>query len=736
MAKDTALVPKPEKGLQAEATRLSGRSIRSKVDVDTLTPDLMHALLIRAETGDPAAQADLFSRMEERDPMLDGHLRTRKMGVLRAEAEVVPAGESAQAMKAAEFCEGILEGIEDWDQARFDLLDAIGKYFSVCEIEWDTQSVRREWRIRRLIYRPQAWFTFAADGMTLLLKDEQGIGQDMPPTNFIVNRIAARSGFSARTALLRSLVRPFAIRHFGWKDWAAFSDKFGMPLAVGHLPTNVGFDSDDAGTLWNMLLNIGSDMAVMMPEGWLMEFVGREGTGTGEVFEKLILMAETELTLAVLGQTLTSRGEKGGSYALGQVHNEVRFDLLESDAKALGTCITQQLFKPLVWFNLGPTFPVPSYQVVVEQPEDLVALSTVVTELADAGLAIPASWVYEKFGIPEPEEGEAVLAGSAAGAEQGGASSGDGTTPGQTEPGVAREAEDVEEGSESAAAASNRAMMLTGANMPEWSRMDGFTSWAGFNRVHLDRFVPMLCQTILLDPVDDLYALEFLTEKKIATAQTWAALSDGGKARAWWVSGLGIERTREVVQHLLEVAGSRGTLSNFLERLEADGLSVPGAAIPGRGQIANWHARLVYHNNLRGAQSAAQWVRLQETIADRPYGEWTVGAQVCPICAPLDGHIAPLDGVFFAEFWPPLHHDCQCDVLSVSQRDVDREGLAVGGRDPEPGEEGADWTGNPADSYYLEGRGMGPVSAQGIEDKALLDSMPGLRAPKALTEKL
>ncbi len=42
-----------------------------------------------------------------------------------------------------------------------------------------------------------------------------------------------------------------------------------------------------------------------------------------------------------------------GSLAAGQVHNEVRHDLLESDAKALAKTIKMQLIWPLVGFNFG-----------------------------------------------------------------------------------------------------------------------------------------------------------------------------------------------------------------------------------------------------------------------------------------------------------------------------------------------------------------------------------------------
>ena len=384
------------------------RTVVSHVDIDDLTPRRIKRMLLEAESGDLASQAALFEKMEEKDGELDAHLRTRKSGVCSLNYELMPAGESEQAAEAAAFCREILDEIPDLKQAIFDLLDAVPKGFSALEIEWET--AMQPWRPTRLAWRPQRWFTLADDGETLLMRERTGgRGTELNPLNFIVHRVKARSGFCARTGLLRSCVRSFVVRHCSWKDWMAFAEVYGMPPRIGRLREGVSWDSDEARQLWQAVRALGMDAAAVLREGNQIEVINTRAAGEGEIFQRILEAASREMTLAVLGQTLTSGGERGGSHALGEVHNQVRWDLLEADGKALGDTLTRQLLAPITRLNLGPAAPVPRWHFVLEEPQDLAALAGTIKTLAEAGLPIPSKWVYQRFAIPEPAPGQQVV---------------------------------------------------------------------------------------------------------------------------------------------------------------------------------------------------------------------------------------------------------------------------------------------------------------------------------------
>jgi len=397
----------PDRRTVAAPTQFGARTVAGHVEIDSLTPRRIKRMLLAAESGDLAAQAELFERMEEKDGELDAHLRIRKEGVARLKFELEPADRSDRARQAAGLCREVTAGIPRLHEALFDLLDAVPKGFSVLEIEWGTAA--RRWHPAGLRYRPQRWFEVADDGDSLLLRAEDGTARPFNPLNFIVHRVQARSGFCGRTGLLRSCVRAFVVRHFAWKDWMAFAEVYGMPPRIGWLRQDVPWDSDEARELWQAVRALGMDAAALVREGNRIEMLDTRGSGEGAIFERIIDRAGREMTLAVLGQLLTSGGEKGGSHALGRVHNEVRWDLIEADALALGQTLTEQLLTPIVRLNMGPRHPVPRWRFAAERPADLGELASVVRTLEQAGLAIPAEWAYRKFGIPKPAAGEPVL---------------------------------------------------------------------------------------------------------------------------------------------------------------------------------------------------------------------------------------------------------------------------------------------------------------------------------------
>ena len=380
---------------------------------DALSPQRLVALLRSADQGNMADQLDLFQAMEDRDPKLDGFMRQRKLGLLACGWELslpqrTQRDTEGQIGRSIALCREVLDAIPALNDRLFDLLDALGKGFAALEIIWGTSA--SQWRPTRLEYRPQSWFCLSEAGDEIHLKTEaeQVYGEEFNPLNFILHRHRARSGFDPRTGIYRSCARPFVIRNYGWKDWLAFAEVFGMPLRVGKL--RQGATEDEKNLMWRALQAIGVDAAALIPEGSEIEFPTSGATAaSGAVFKDLISQAEDDYVIAILGQRLTTGGERGGSYALGKVHESVRFDLVKADAERLAETLTNQLLAPIVRLNLGDAAPVPRWHWMVEAPEDLGALATTVKTLGEAGLAIPAGWARSKFGIPAPQQGEEVL---------------------------------------------------------------------------------------------------------------------------------------------------------------------------------------------------------------------------------------------------------------------------------------------------------------------------------------
>ena len=129
---------------------------------------------------------------------------------------------------------------------------------------------------------------------------------------------------------------------------------------------------------------------------------------SGELYHALVDYLDRQVSKAVLGQTMST--DDGASLSQAQIHNEVRRELVEADARAIAATLSRDLIAPIVRLNCGEDAPLPILRLVTEDAEDLGVLAGHVTALVAAGMPIPQWWVREKFGIPEAEDGEAVLA--------------------------------------------------------------------------------------------------------------------------------------------------------------------------------------------------------------------------------------------------------------------------------------------------------------------------------------
>ena len=141
----------------------------------------------------------------------------------------------------------------------------------------------------------------------------------------------------------------------------------------------------------------------------MIEFIESNKTTSIELYENFARFCDEQMSKAILGQTLTS-DSGGGSYAQSKTHNEVRHDLTVADAKALAGTIRRDIIRPLVVFNFGMDAHVPFFGFDCRETEDQKEAVQVLRTLAcNMGLKIPTGYIYKKFNIPKPEEGEEVL---------------------------------------------------------------------------------------------------------------------------------------------------------------------------------------------------------------------------------------------------------------------------------------------------------------------------------------
>jgi len=375
-----------------------------------LTPGKLARILADAELGEIVAQHDLFLDMEEKDGHIYAEMSKRKRALLTLDWNIAPPRNASKAEEGdAAWLREMLLDVPNFEDVMLDALDAIGHGFSALELEWRLQG--REWLPKSITHRPQSWFQPGRDNRNeLRLRDNTPDGAELRPFGWILHTHRAKSGYLTRGGLHRVLAWPYLFKNYSVRDLAEFLEIYGLPLRLGKYPS--GASDQEKLTLLRAVSGIGHNAAGIIPEGMMIEFE-EAAKGQHDPFAAMIDWCERTQSKAILGGTLTSQADgKSSTNALGNVHNEVRHDLLVSDATQLAATLTRDLVYPLLAINRGARDPrrLPRFAFDTREPEDLKLYADSLPKLVNVGMRVPVRYAHEKLRIPEPKDGEEVLA--------------------------------------------------------------------------------------------------------------------------------------------------------------------------------------------------------------------------------------------------------------------------------------------------------------------------------------
>lgn len=374
-----------------------------------LTPPKLAAILEAAEQGDLVAQAELGEDMEEKDGHIMAELGKRKRALLTLAWDIVPPrNASSEEQKLAEYAREIVQDLTDFEDLLFDLLDAIGKGYSGCEVEWRREG--KEWLPAAFEHRPPSWFMLDRDTRTeLRLRDMSPEGQALQPFGWVLHVHKAKSGYISRSGLHRILAWPFLFKNYSVRDLAEFLEIYGLPLRLGTYPS--GASPEEKATLLRAVVNIGHAAAGIVPEGMMIDFK-EAAKGASDPYTAMIEWCERTQSKAILGGVATSEAVSTGLGSnVAKVHDEVRWDLTVSDARQLAGTLTRDVIYPLLALNKGldSLRRCPRFMFDTGEPEDIGTYAESLPKLVGIGMRIPLAWAHEKLCIPEPQGKEDVL---------------------------------------------------------------------------------------------------------------------------------------------------------------------------------------------------------------------------------------------------------------------------------------------------------------------------------------
>ena len=378
---------------------------------------------------------ELAEEIEERDLHYRGVLQQRRLRSAGAPIDVVAASEDpADQELADEVRERVLQG-RGWHKMLLQLLDALGKGVSCLEIVWQQHGGRWEpAEYHRIDPRWLVWDD--VDGVTPLLIREWrdmpagmarrgGAGvmrtgafrsraDPLPPGKFIYHAHTAKSGLPTRGGLAFSVATIYMLKSVAVRDWWAYGELYGIPVRVGKYGQTA--TAEDIRTLSDSIAALASDAGAVIPDSMTIEIEkaaagGGAGAGGGIFGPPQAAWCDEQVSKAVVGQTMTT--DDGSSRAQADVHADVRDDLVDDDVRQVCETLSETVVKWYCELNYGMR-PAGWPRVVLPQPPADLDVPAIMSAV-NGGLRVPAAWMRERLGIPEPQDDEEVLTGSSAG---------------------------------------------------------------------------------------------------------------------------------------------------------------------------------------------------------------------------------------------------------------------------------------------------------------------------------
>jgi phage gp29-like protein len=220
-----------------------------------LTPAKLAAILRDAAMGNSHDYLTLAEDMEERDLHYAGVLGVRKRAVMTLPITVEAASDDKQDIALADDIRQLIKK-SNFRHLLRDLLDGLGKGYSVSEIGWQTTASK--WTPSSYTWRDPRYFVYAQNNPhELRIRDEKDIfGISMPAYKFIIHTPNLKTGIPIRGGLARLAAISYMCKAYTIKDWLTFAEIYGVPMRLGKY--GAGANKDDIATLKRAVFSLAA----------------------------------------------------------------------------------------------------------------------------------------------------------------------------------------------------------------------------------------------------------------------------------------------------------------------------------------------------------------------------------------------------------------------------------------------------------------------------------------------
>ncbi|MCX7880791.1 MAG: DUF935 domain-containing protein [Ignavibacteria bacterium] len=289
------------------------------------------------------------------DPHVWSCIQSRKSGVQSLEW-MIEEGEADT--ETFSFIQRIFNEMDIY-QIESDILEAPLFGYQPIEIIWEYKN--GSYYPKELKARPQEWFAYDTEGKLIFEGKYFGESETIPDYKILNVQYEASAINPYGHSLLAKCYWPVTFKNGGLRFWVNFTEKYGMPILIGQYQR--GATNEEIKQLARDLESIYEDAIIVSPMDIKLDLHEANRSSSVELYLELIRFANSEISKAILSQTLTTELE-GGSYAASQTHFQIRKEIVVSDSRLVQNTFNL-LIKYIIELNFGQV-PKPKFKIKFE----------------------------------------------------------------------------------------------------------------------------------------------------------------------------------------------------------------------------------------------------------------------------------------------------------------------------------------------------------------------------------
>ncbi len=325
-----------------------------------------------------------------RDHQVHSTFQQRRSAVVSRELVVEAASTAAADTAAADFLREQLEAL-DFDGKTKKMLIAIHYGYAVGEMLWARDGARIV--IDDIKVRRQRRFRFDADNRLRLITRDNHKGLVMPARKFWVFSAGADDDEDPYgRGLGHFLYWPCYLKRNAAKFWAIALEKFGTPTSLAKYPP--GATEAEIKLALEAAMSVSTEAAIALPDGFMVELLQSLKQSGGD-FLAFLAYWDAAISKIVLSQTMTT--DDGSSLAQGEVHEDVKDDVIKEDADLVCSSFN---CGPAVWlteWNFPGANP-PTIRRRIEDEPDLKEIAERDNQIQALGFEPTEAYIKETYG--------------------------------------------------------------------------------------------------------------------------------------------------------------------------------------------------------------------------------------------------------------------------------------------------------------------------------------------------